>query len=520
MTDTAATLAATFVARCAADGLQPDPALRLLRHATDGVGPTTQDGSLGALHEQLTASAERRDRGAWYTPRWLADDLVGRTVRRVEQVADPSCGGGVFLLAAADRLAALGAAPQRVVAELLWGADIDPLAVAVTEAELWRWSAERGAPAVAGDNLVVGDTLVGLRIPKIAAVVGNPPFLGQLKSSTSSDAHRRRALADRWGAAVQPYTDIAWLFLLAAVDAVDDDGSVALVMPQSLLAARDAAEVRAGVDRRAVLDDCWVDDGRAFAAAVDVCAPVLRVRQPSSGSHENDWTASVGDALGVPYVALRADETLGGRATMLAGFRDEYYGLVDAVREGGVGPRLVTSGAIDPFRAVDAPVRFARRRWVGPVVDVTRAEGRAVRWLAEQDGPKLIVASQTKVLEAVVDVDGSMVAGVPAIVVRPSDGADLWHLAAAIHAPSISAWMLRRTAGSALSADACKPTASLLDAMPLPTETEHWDRAAGIATAIAGGDDRWEEFAVAADAAYGIDDADLRSWWLGRLPLR
>ena len=518
--DTAATIAATFVARCAGDGLRPDPALRLLEYRTEGVSAVEGDESLGEVHERLTSGAERRSRGAWYTPAWLAEDLVRRAVTVPGIVADPACGGGVFLLAAADRLEALGESPNRIVGDLLWGADIDPLAVAVAEADLWRWSAMRGAPTVPAGRLVTGDALVDVRIPPVSAVVGNPPFLGQLKSSTSSTAERREALHARWGAAMQPYTDLAWLFLLAAVEAVEDGGSVALVMPQSLLAARDAAAILERIDERAALAECWVDDGRAFAAAVDVCAPVLRAGPPAGDAHDNDWLGPAAEALGVPHVELGGSVRLGDRAVVHAGFRDEYYGLVDAVHEGGSGPRLVTSGAIDPLRITDVPVRFAKRRWADPAVDVTAATGRAARWLEVQAGPKLIVASQTKVLEALVDTDGSLVAGVPAIVVRPHDNSDLWHLAAALHAPATSAWMLRRTAGTALSSDACKPTAALLADLPLPVDRAQWDDAAELAESVAGGDDRWEEFAAAADASYGIDDAELRRWWLGRLPLR
>lgn len=520
VTDIGATLAATFVARCARAGLSPDPGLRLLSHRVDGTVPVVDDGPLGEIHEALTGSDERRGRGAWYTPTWLAEDLVARVIDEPGAVADPACGGGVFLLAAADRLVSLGAAPGRIVGELLWGCDIDPLAAAITEAELWRWSAERDDPTVAGAHVVVGDALVDVAIPVVSAVVGNPPFLGQLKSSTSSDAERRRQLSERWGPSVQPYTDVAWLFLLAAVDAVDDDGAVALVMPQSLLAARDASTIREHVDERMVLDDCWVDDGRAFAAAVDVCAPVLRRRHGIAEDRANDWVGALGDATGVPCIELAGTATLGERAELIAGFRDEYYGLVGAVTEGGSGPRLVTSGAIDPLRLVDGGVRFAKQRWNDPVVDVTRTVGRSARWVRAQAVPKLIVASQTKVIEAVVDPDGTMVAGVPAIVVCPHDPDDTWHLAAALHAPVISAWMLRRTVGSALSRDACKPTAALLAELPLPVAADHWGRAAGLAAAIADGAHRWEEFAVAADLAYGVDDDALRAWWLGRLPLR
>ena len=503
-------MAAAFLAATRAEDLDPDPGLRLLSYCPSAVDPpvVADPSALGTLHERLVAAGERKSRGVWYTPAWLAEDLVGRVVSGPGLVSDPACGGGAFLLAAAE---------QRGSVEELWGCDVDPLAVAVCEAALWWWSARRGAPVVAGERVVVGDALTGVPIPPSSAVVGNPPFLGQLKRTTSAGSDRRNALRERFGDVLRPYTDEAWLFLLAAVEANAPGGRTALVQPRSLLGARDAATVRAAIDERAVLDDVWLDDGTTFGAAVHACAPVL-VRG-GEGS-PNDWTSALVAELGVPDADLRAPLLLGDRAEIVAGFRDEYYGLVGAVREDGDGPRLVTAGAVDPLRLRSDPIRFARRRWTRAGVDVAAVEGRARRWLEVQRGPKLLVATQTRVLEAVVDHDGSLVASVPVIVVRPQDPDQLWHLAAAIHAPVVSAWLLRRTAGTALANDACKPTASVLAELPLPVDDALWDTAAGLARDIAGGADCWEEFAAVADAAHGVTDGVAARWWLDRLPLR
>ena len=464
------------------------------------------------------SGSERVRRGAWYTPRWLAEELVGRAIAAADhqptRIVDPACGGGVFLLAAADLLGAVGS-PLAVI-DALWGCDVDPVAAAITEAALWWWSAVRGAPVVAGDRIVVGDTLTSDVVPACDVVVGNPPFLGQLRTSTAGDSARRNALRARFGSTLQPYTDEAWLFLLGAVDAVRPGGSVALVQPSSLLGARDAGPVRRAVDTRAELVDCWIDRDGAFEASVRVCAPVLRVGSAAG----NDWTGPMASVLDIPDVTLDGSVRLGDRMHAVAGFRDEYYGLVDAVHEGGHGPRLITSGSIDPFRRRGAATRFAKRRWSEPRVTVADADDRAARWLASQVGPKLLVATQTRVIEALVDEADELIACVPVIVLRPDDPAEIWHLAAALHAPAASAWMLRRSAGTALSGDACKPTASLLGQLPLPIDTVRWERAATLARALAAGEDRWEEFGTVADAAYGIDDASVRDWWLDRLPVR
>lgn len=546
--DARAQLAAAFAAGVRYDGLDPDPSLRLLAgpdrataSAPIGDGPVAvaDPADLGPARERLIGAGERVRSGAWYTPADVAAELVDAVVTTPGVVLDPSCGGGIFLLAAAERLHALDVPAGDAVASLR-GIDVDPLAVAVTEAALWWWSARHGNPVVSGDALVVADALA-TPLPPAAAVVGNPPFLGQLRTVTSADHRRRDQLRDRFGDAVRPYTDEAWLFLLAGLEAAGESGRVCLLQPQSLLAARDAGPVRAVIDAHAAIESLWVDGRRRFEAAVDVCAPVLAV----GATAHNDWSGALADAHGVPRVALhgtgdrnsesersagrRADAStcvLGDRARVAAGFRDEYYGLVDHVREGGDGPALVTVGAVDPMRQLNVAVRFAKRRWTRPVVDTAAVTGKARAWVDQQAGPKLVVATQTKVVEAMVDEDGRTVASVPAIVIQPCDARDLWRLAAALHAPCVTAWMLRQSAGTALSAGACKPTAALLASVPLPVDAAAWDEAAGMARALSRNPGyvtdlaAWKRFGAQADRAYGIDDADLLSWWLERLPVR
>ena len=520
-------VAAAFAAAVAGEGLHPPAWLRLLGHdGPDGATPEVTDpADLGPLHERAVSAEERTQRGAWYTPVDLAAELVARAVPDVDAVrrgpvVDLACGGGVFLLAAADRLVQLGLGPAGAV-DGIAGWDLDPTAVAVAEAALWWWAARRGVEV--RPSVHVGDALLHDLGP-VGAVVGNPPFLGQLRRTTTIDHHRRAALQARHGDAVQAYTDPAWLFALTAVEQVAPGGHVALVQPQSFLAARDAAAVRRRIDERADLVHTVVDDGTAFEAKVQVCAPVLRRRPAGASVAANDWVAALADASGIPEVRFGGSDRLGDLATVHAGFRDEYYGLVHAVEEGGPSttdlPRLVTAGGIDPCRLLGRGERFAGRRWVSPVVDTGRLTGRAARWAQVQDGAKVLVATQTRVLEAVADPAGTLLGSVPVLCVRPHDPARIWHVLAALHAPAATAWLFRRSAGTALSADACRPTASLLSALPVPARGPRWDEAADAAQAASEGRGSVVDVARLADAALGLDDADRLAWWDARRPHR
>ena len=70
-------------------------------------------------------------------------------------MCDPACGGGAFLVAAAERLHRAGVDRRDVVRHHVWGADVDPVGLAAAEAALALWAGEAPPPG----RLVVGDPL-------------------------------------------------------------------------------------------------------------------------------------------------------------------------------------------------------------------------------------------------------------------------------------------------------------------------------------------------------------------------
>ncbi len=225
--------------------------------------------------------AERKQRGAWYTPSHLVDLVAdaavsewlsrgGETVR----IVDPSCGDGRFLVAAAERLAAGGAVVEVV------GVDIDPDAVETS----------REALSAAGVNhrVVLADALEcdWSEFGMFDLVIGNPPFLSQMAAATT-----RGGSSSRGGG---PYADTAVEFLALAAELVDPAaGRVAYVLPQSLLSARDAGSTRARYDERASLTWSWWTGERVFDAQVLTCALLFEFGTPSASPGQ--WSRVITD---------------------------------------------------------------------------------------------------------------------------------------------------------------------------------------------------------------------------------
>jgi hypothetical protein len=346
----------------------------------------------------------------------------------------------------------------------------------------------------------------------VDVVVGNPPFLSQLAAATT------RGGSSRHGGG--PYADAAVEFLaLATRLARPVGGRIGLVLPQSVLASRDAAPVRDALDRRARIVWSWWSPEAVFDAQVLVCAVVAETGE--GGGEGTAWTDVVTSALGVPALPpLAVDGTLGDRARLTANFRDQYYALVPAVVEDGAGPRFVPSGSIDPGRSTwgERPVTFARRRLARPTVDLDVLAPAMRRWADALLVPKVLIANQTRVIEAAVDAEGRWLPGVPTLTARPVEGADPWAIAAVLTSPVATAWAWQRAAGTGLSAHALRLGPRWLAALPWPAG----DLAPAIDALRAGAVSRC---GMATDAAYGVGEtavgaALLAAWWRERLPTR
>lgn len=507
--------------------------------------------AVAAGYESARRAADRtrggRPAAAWYTPdaviQAVLDDAragkggrSGGRARAPATAADPACGSGHFLLAAGRLLRRPGPAA-------LHGMDLDPMAVAIARTRL---RAAFGGTRAAWTRAVrCGDALApGAWGRTFDLVVGNPPFLGQLTRGSARGAHERAMLRARFGGAVSRYADAAAAFLLLATE-LAPDGTCALVLPVSVLSATDARAVRALAVRRLGLRSVrfLLDD--AFAAAVRTCVVTLAARRvPAVAARAvagwtahlpadavgADWGATLAAARGVPPPAIRRTSgTLGDLMSITADFRQHYYGLRGLVEEAcgrrptRARPALVTVGAIDAaaLRWGAAPVRIHGRSFAAPTVRRERLRGHPVLgpWSAARCVPKVLVATQTRAIEAWVDAGATALPSTPAITAVPRRPADLWRAGAALLAPPIAAEAWWRHAGAGMSSRAIRVSAGQLRALPAPGGARAWARgAAALRAWQRGTPGARERFADAMSAAYGVKPGSSRralvAWWL------
>lgn len=499
---------------------------------------------IGAAYEASLDPLARK-RGAHYTPSrtalGLAREALNLTSEPAPRVLDPTCGGGAFLVAAAEHLARRGVDPHRVVAELVMGIDIDAGAVDVSRRALRRWATGWGVDAE--PRIRQGDVIdleAGALGPGgVDVVIGNPPFGGQLAAVTARTQEARTRWRDRLGVAVSRYVDDALLVALAGRQLLGHGGVLAMVLPTSALGSTDGAAARSELLGGAAIAGFWVDRDRVFDAEVDVCAPMLvvgrargevnrwsgeelEVAEPQAPAPpEGNWAGLLLDADLPSIRGRRVAGTLGDHATATAGFRDQYYAIRPHVTEArshrGSG-RLVTVGLIDPGVCGwgTRSVRFDGRSWRRPSVDLDaldRTSPSVGAWYRARQVPKVLVATQSRVIEAVADPDGDLLPLTPVISVEPSDARMVRQIAAVLCAPVATRWAMDRASGRGLSAGALRLTARECLEVPWPEDGVALERAAKL---LSQGD--LAAFARAATEAYGLPPEPLVGWWSERLP--
>jgi hypothetical protein len=203
------------------------------------------------------------------------------------------------------------------------------------------------------------------------------------------------------------------------------------------------------------------------------------------------WAPLMADTSGLPPFSVRTPGRLGDLAGATADFRDQFYGLRGCIVEDGdltprqrdTFPRLVTTGLIDPLENHwgTRPCRLLGRVWRAPRADPGALERAGLgAWARQRLVPKILLATQTRTLELVIDERGDLLPVTPIVTITTREPGDLRRLAAALLSPPLTAHAVRHHAGAGLSPGAIKLSAKQVLALPLPEPCREWDEAAAV----------------------------------------
>jgi hypothetical protein len=308
------------------------------------LGETVQRSEHGRF--ELSSGTRRKQTGTFFTPRALTEVVVARALEPLERrirdsahrshdfviefrVCDPAVGGGAFLLEVARALLARPSLPttsarrRELVTSVLYGVDVNPVAVAVAEAAFCLFVADPSLPLKdAGKNLRVGDALIGapyaagarkgsardgetgksldfpLEFPDVFErggfdlVIGNPPWVAYAGRAAKPLAPSRKAYLNAHYTTLKGYPTLHGLFVERALR-LAPHGTVALVVPSPIADLSGYRAVRRAVRASHTPCEPMLEFGQdAFASVTQPCFALLAEASTGSSTPEASGDAS------------------------------------------------------------------------------------------------------------------------------------------------------------------------------------------------------------------------------------
>jgi adenine-specific DNA-methyltransferase len=203
--------------------------------AIDPVGSSEQDA--------------RKARGAFFTPPAIADFLSNWAVRGnpAARVLDPTCGDGVFLLAASQRLRDLGCDPADLD-ERVFGIDLHGPSLADANTNLEALGLDAHLQQESFFDISAPDQ-PDCTLPLMDAVVGNPPFV-RYQEHRRESRQRAAAVALERGVRLSGLSSSWAPVLVHASSFLKRDGRLAMVLPAELLTVHYAEPIRRWLRQR------------------------------------------------------------------------------------------------------------------------------------------------------------------------------------------------------------------------------------------------------------------------------
>jgi len=285
---------------------------------TPGEAPTVKRGA--------RSETRRYDKGIHYTPAALVNYLTSRVLAQAfsgpstdealqRRILDPSCGCGVFLVAALRyifswvekaRPGDLGLQERLdILNRMIMGTDLDAQAVEWTKRALLltAWEPRRGTVELAATvpdlsrNIIARDFLapaIDSKNDGIDVILGGPPFV-RLQQMLHSDP----AAVDRYKRAFRTAQfgqfDLYILFIEKAIDLLAPNGFLAFSVSNTFLRSETGR-----VLRQLIGDECQVhdiiefEDPKIYPDAVIQIALVLLQKSPARGPSRHVWIRGKG----------------------------------------------------------------------------------------------------------------------------------------------------------------------------------------------------------------------------------
>jgi len=241
----------------------------LVRKAVQFMEVQAREDALGRIYEEIIPQEERRRLGEFYTPRPIAEFMVGWAINSPKDyMLDPGTGSGTFLVESLHRFETLGLARTRAVSQL-YGIDINPLAVLMATINILQrapGSKPRVFMADFFDLSPLTAQALGVDKTDFDAVVCNPPYTRHHELHPMYKERVARLVESESGLRVNRLSSLYLHFFMHSFSFLKEGGRAAFIMPSEWMESGYGKALREFLVKKAAIDAIILfnEDSMAF----------------------------------------------------------------------------------------------------------------------------------------------------------------------------------------------------------------------------------------------------------------
>lgn len=294
-------------------------------------------------------------RGGYYTPQHLADWLARWAIRsKSDNVLEPSCGDGSFVIAAAERLKKLSATPSAITKQIR-GIELNRKEADAARSRLVGVVGNAAASSVIRADFF--DWWDKADVEAFDCVLGNPPFIRYQNFPEPSRTKAMR-LMQSVGLTPNRLTNVWVPFVVGATMKLCEGGRLGLVLPAELLQVTYASQLRSFLVDRFARVNIVACNELFFENAEQEVVLLLADEALSSPSERNRCRVALTEASTVEEITGKAPDTVLSKATPKVVQHDsekwlKYFlsnkeiAFMRALREEGRAVPLSTHASVD-----------------------------------------------------------------------------------------------------------------------------------------------------------------------------
>lgn len=207
--------------------------------------------NLEKVFELLIKEKERKVNGAFYTPTFLVNYIIDKTISKGSTICDLSCGSGAFLVVATEKLAKISnKSIVETIEKNVYGADILPSSIRRTKIVLSLLALDSGEDrAKINFNLEITDSLFfdwKKKYPSIFdkggfdAIIGNPPYV----RTKNLQKDVREKIQEKWSTASGGNIDLYIPFVELGINLLNKGGKLGYILPNSYFSSLTSKKLR------------------------------------------------------------------------------------------------------------------------------------------------------------------------------------------------------------------------------------------------------------------------------------